>query len=104
MDKLVTQGWLAYQRKSTPGDKTDEIARGLSATFVDLDAYLAETAITVRELLNLQPGDILQTPKTVSGEIILQVHGENQFAGVMGRHKDNVAIKITRRAEVEEPL
>ncbi len=104
MDKLVTQGWLAYQRQSAQDDKTEAIARGLGATFVDLDAYLAETTITVRELLTLQPGDILQTCKPLDGEVILQVHGENQFAGAIGQHKDNLAVKITRRAEVEEPL
>jgi flagellar motor switch protein FliM len=104
MDKLVTQGWLAYQRQTAPDDKTEAIARGLGATSVDLDAYLAETTITVRELLTLQPGDILQTPKPVTGEVVVQVHNENQFAGTIGRHKDNVAVKITRRAEVEEPL
>ena len=104
MGKLVTRGWLAYQRQSAPDDRAQEIARGLGATPVQVDAYLAETTITVRELLTLQPGDILQTPKPTTGEVILQVHGENQFAGTIGRHKDNMAVKITRRAEVEEPL
>ncbi len=104
MDKLVTQGWLAYQRQTASDDKTEDIARGLGVTHVDIDAYLAETTITVRELLTLQPGDILQTPKLVDSDVILQIHGENQFAGRIGRHKDNLAVKITRRAEVEEPL
>jgi flagellar motor switch protein FliM len=104
MGRLVTQGWLAYQRQGEVDDKSEDIARGIGATSVNLDAYLAETTITVDDLLNLQPGDILQTPKEVDGEVVLQVHGENQFAGVIGRHKDNLAVKITRRAEVEEPL
>jgi flagellar motor switch protein FliM len=104
MGKLLSQGWLAYQRQSSPEDKSEEIARGLGATFVSLVAYLAETSITVNELLTLQPGDIIQTTKPVDSEIILQVEGENKFAGKIGRHKENLAAKITRRAEVEEPL
>jgi flagellar motor switch protein FliM len=32
------------------------------------------------------------------------VQGRNKFAGELGRHKDNLAVKITRRAEIEEPL
>lgn len=104
MDKLVTQGWLAYQRRSAAEDKTEDIARGIAATHVNLAAYLAETAITMRELLSLHPGDIIQTPKTVNGDFVLQVEGENKFVGKLGRHKENLAIKITRRAEVEEPL
>ncbi len=104
MSKLVTQGWLAYQRQAVRDDKSTEIASGLSVTHVDVDAYLAETTITVDELLALQAGDIIQTPKLVGDEMILQVESENQFAGLLGRHTDALAIKITRRAEVEEPL
>jgi len=104
MGKLLSQGWLAYQRRTPAEDKTDDIARGLGATYVDLSAYLAETSITLGELLTLQPGDILQTTKSVGSEIIMQVEGRNKFAGAIGRHKDNVAAKITRLAEVEEPL
>ncbi len=104
MDKLASQGWLAYQRRSKPEDKAQIIGRNIGATRVSLGAFLAETTITVRELLGLQPGDIIQTAKPVGGDMVVQVRGENMFAGKIGRHKDNRAVKITRRAEVEEPL
>lgn len=104
MDKLVTQGWLAYQRRSGVDDKSETIGRELGATEVGIQAYLGETTMTVSELLALQPGDILQTKKPVRGETILQVEGKNKFAGKLGLHKDHLAVRITRRAEVEEPL
>lgn len=104
MDKLLSQGWLAYQRRVQAEDRSADIARALGATEVGVVAYLAQTSITVGELLGLQPGDILQTGKDVRGEMVLQVEGKNKFAGRLGRHKDHVAIKVTRLAEVEEPL
>lgn len=104
MDKLLSQGWLAYQRRSAAEDRAEEIARGIGVTQVTLSAYLAQTTITVRDLLTLQPGDILQTPKGVNDDLIIQVEGRNKFAGKIGRVKDRYAIKITRLAEVEEPL
>ena len=104
MSKLLSQGWLAYQRQSAVEDKSEDIARGLGATRVTVVAYLAETTITLGELLTLQPDDIIQTAKPANGEIILQVEGENKFAGKIGQHKDNLAARITRMAEVEEPL
>ena len=102
--KLVAQGWLAYQRRTTIEDKSEEIGRGIGATKVDMVGYLAETTITMRELLTLQPGDIIQTTKPKDVEVIIVVGGKNKFAGKIGRHKDNVAIKVTRFAEVEEGL
>lgn len=104
MGKLLSQGWLAYQRRAAVEDNSEDIARAISATPVNVTAYLAETTITFGELMTLAPGDIIQTVKPKDGEIILQVEGENKFAGKIGRHKDNLAARITRRAEVEEPL
>lgn len=104
MDKLLSQGWLAYQRRTAAEDRSEDMALGIGATKVEMIAYLAETSMTVAELLTLQPGDILQTTKSRDDEIILQVRGENKFAGTLGRHKDSLAIKITRQAEVEEAL
>ena len=104
MDRLVTQGWLAYQRRSKPESRSQTIARELGATSVGVAAYLGETHITLGELFTLQTGDILQTTKPTTADVVLQVGGQNKFAGKIGRHKDNLAIKITRRAEVEEPL
>ena len=102
--KLLSQGWLAYQRRAPIEDKSSALARSLGATHVEVVAYLGQTSITMGDLLGLQPGDIVPTLKPQGSELILQVEGKNKFAGVLGRHKDNLAIKITRRAEVEEPL
>lgn len=104
MGKLLSQGWLAYQRRQAHEDKSDDIARAIGATEVAVAAYLAETTITLGDLLTLQPGDILETTKTSDAEMILRVEGQNKFAGKLGRHNENRAVRITRQAEVEEPL
>ena len=104
MAELASQGWPAYQRRTAVEDKAPQIGQLLGKAAVDLTAYLAETTITVRELVNLQPGDILQTPKPANSDLILQVRGRNKFAGQMGRHKDQRAFKITRNASDDERL
>jgi len=104
MGKLLSQGWLAYQRRTPAEDKSEDLARGIGATYVDLVAFLAETTITIDELLTLQPGDIIQTGKAVTGDMVMQIAGRNKFAGKLGKHRDSLALRISRRAEVEEPL
>jgi flagellar motor switch protein FliM len=69
-----------------------------------LQAFLAETTITVSDLLSLQPGDIIPTDKPANAELILQAEGRNKFAGRLGRHKEFRALKISRLAEEEERL
>ena len=104
MDKLLSQGWLAYQRRVQAEDRSADIARALSATELEVVGFLGETTMTVGELMELQVGDILQTVKPVDAEIVLQVEGRNKFAGRLGKYKDHVAIRVSRLAEVEEPL
>ena len=104
MAKLATQGWLAYQRRATAEDKAAQIGSLLNKAPLELTVFVAQTTMTVRDLVTLQPGDILQTPKLANAELILQVRGKNKFAGLMGRHKDRYAFKITRPAREDESL
>ncbi len=104
MGKLLSQGWLAYQRRTPAENKTEEIARAIGATKVEVISYLAETTITIQDLMTLHPGDIIQTEKPMDSEMIVRVEGENKFAGKLGQHRQNKAIRITRQAEVEETL
>jgi len=102
--KLGTQSWLAYQRRPSSDDQMKRMATRLRTAAVSLRAFLGETTITVHELLNLQPGDIIRTDKPVNGEVLVQIEGRNKFAGRVGRFKGNRAVRITRKAELNERL
>ena len=104
MTKLAAQGWAAYQRRSMAEDRTGDIAHRLSGAQVELQAYLAETRITVRDLLGLQPGDVIQTTKPVNEGLIVRVEGRNKFRACVGRHKENRAVRITGSATEEDRL
>jgi flagellar motor switch protein FliM len=104
MSKLATQGWLAYRRRQSVEDKSTHIRRSLDPARLEVTAYLAEAAMTVRELLSLQPGDIIQTGKPAKEDVLIRIEGRNKFAGVLGRHKEGRAIKIARKVEAGDRL
>ena len=104
MNTLAAQGWLAYQRRAASDDSTADIASTISRAEIELQAYLAETTITVRDLLGLQPGDIIQTTKPANAPITLQVENRNKFLATLGQHKDNRAAKIIGDATDKEKL
>jgi len=104
MSKLATQGWLAYQRRAATESCAEDIYDSLADARVNVTVYLGETDISVKDLLALQLGDIIQTRKPADDELVLQVEGKNKFAGRMGKLKDNRALRITRRAEIGERL
>lgn len=104
ISKLATQGWLSYTRGAAATEQVRRVSKTLSRAEVDLQAFLGESKITVSELLNLAPGDILKLDKLVNREFILRVRGQNKFAGRLGKLRGHRALQITRAALSEESL
>ena len=67
---------------------------------VELRAKLLETELTLRELMELQPGDII--PVEMPENLLVFVEDLPTFHAKMGRAKDNVALKITDKLKRPE--
>jgi flagellar motor switch protein FliM len=97
--KLSNQSWLNYRKRASAGDSATLVNRRVTKAAVGMRAFLAYTRITVKELADLAPGDILTTERPANSEMIVQVEGINKFAARLGQHKGKKALKITRRLE-----
>jgi len=104
LDKLATQSWLSYRKKDSVVNQRDRVYNNLRTAPVELRAFLAETRISMKDLLAMDVGDIIQTEKLASSEVLIQIEGRNKFAGRMGQYRDKRAVTITRYADTEERL
>jgi len=102
--KLATQSWLAYSRGASTTDQVRCVTRNLRHAAVELRAYLGQAKIRLGELLTLAPGDLIKLDKLVHRDFIVQVRGQNKFAGRVGQIRSYRALQITRRAEPDELL
>ena len=96
MSRLATQGWLAYQRKAASDEQRDRIIDQVRTAEVQTRVFLAETTITVNDLVQLQLGDIIQTAKPADAELVMQVRDKPKFAGRLYQHKGVRALRVTR--------
>ena len=64
---------------------------------VELTAHLAETTMTHEELLDLQVGDIITTPRPATEPVLVTVEGIPKFHGRVGRHQGHLAVRIEER-------
>jgi flagellar motor switch protein FliM len=64
---------------------------------VELEATLLETEVTVGELLNMQPGDII--PIDLPTTITARVEGVPLFAAQIGVSRGNAALKVVERIQ-----
>ena len=100
--KLGTQSWLAYSHKNSSSAEEAGVTRNLKHTEVELRSFLGRTQITVAELLSLAPGDIIKLNKLVGQDLIVQVEGQNKFAGRLGRMRDNRALQVSRQSTPDD--
>jgi flagellar motor switch protein FliM len=68
---------------------------------VELSTHLGETAITIGQLLNLKPGDILNCDFT--GKVLVRVEDVPMFRGSFGVSRGHQAIKLEEKIRRNNP-
>jgi flagellar motor switch protein FliM len=97
MEKLVARSWLGYASKASGEEnQSPKLSHNIQQADVLLKAFLAETTITMNDLLNLREGDILQTPRRADSELPIYVEDSLKFAATVGKCRGQKAIRITR--------
>jgi len=94
--KLNVQHFSALAAANREGDRSATIQKHLGETPLAATALLGEAKLTLRELLNLEPGDVLRTSIPVGGEVAVMLGGRPRFWGTPGISRGKVSVKITR--------
>jgi flagellar motor switch protein FliM len=95
MSKLAAQNWFSYQRKDAGDDHLRKLTTNVTNATVEVRALLAQTTITMKELLSLRVGDLITTEKPAAQDLLILVEGRNKFQGQVGKLRENKAVRIT---------
>lgn len=88
--ELASQNWLTVSAKRSTPETKRQIGEVLQTTNMTLRAFLGRTVITLRELLDLQVGDVLLLDQKISEALAIEVNGAKLLsgnAGVVGRSR-----------------
>jgi flagellar motor switch protein FliM len=96
MGVLAAQNWFSYQRKGGQEDHVKKLTRNVSNAKVEMRAFLAQTTITMSDLLALQVGDVITTDKHLERDVLIQIEGKNKFFGKIGQYRGARAVSVTR--------
>lgn len=97
MSRLVTHLWDegAAAGSLEAGDGESELLRsGLNEVPVELSVQLRESTITPRELLALQPGDVLRLEHPTDEPVHGRVAGSDVLRGHLGRRRRRLALQV----------
>ncbi len=102
MDELSAQSWFNVARAHANAETEARVGRGLSRAGLQVTGMLAETTITLDDLMNMSVGDVLATEKPASMPVVLSVEGEKKFIAEVGQYKGARALRVMRAIKVED--
>lgn len=106
LDSVITnlsgESWMSAQSTSTK-ETRGVLEHEIKMLTLPLSVVVGQTNLTIRDLLQLQRGDILCLDKRKDSDLIVQIGSKTKMAaktGLIGRRK---AIEITKIIEKEVP-
>lgn len=80
---------------------THSILKTIESTTVTAYCVLAETSLTLQQIVELEPGDVLMTNTPITGELKVIVGGKDRATGRPGISNGRKAVRITHIIEPE---
>ena len=99
--KLSSDTWSAYTKRTTDARQALNLQAGTSKAAVELNVRLAETTLSMRELMNLSIGDVIMTETDKNQGLQVLVEGRPMFTASPGVLKGHKAIQV--RQTIQRP-
>ncbi len=87
-----------YPAAATAAVAPPQVKGPLAHATVKVSAVLAETTITLRELLNIEAGDVIETAHPASEPVTLLIEGKPKFAGKAATWRNRWSVEVTEAA------
>ncbi|KMQ50613.1 Flagellar motor switch protein FliM [Chitinispirillum alkaliphilum] len=102
LNNLSGENWMSSQSSSTDETRV-MMEQEINDIELTLSTVIGKTTLKIRDLLQLQRGDVLCLNKSKDSDLLVQIEGKTKMAakaGVIGRKK---AAKITKILQEEVP-
>lgn len=96
MDELSAQSWFSSARTQRAPQIEERIGRVLERATIEITGLLANTTITLSDLLSMSVGDMIVTEKPATEPVLVAVEGEPKFRAQLGKHREHLALRILR--------
>ncbi len=102
MGEFTGHNWSMYRRDGDNQQSRQKLISRISGTTAELRANLAETTITLQELMNLKVGDMLTTERKSDSQLVVTINGKSKFRGKPGIFRGHKAVSLTRTVSPQE--
>jgi len=93
--KLSAQNWIDANKKMIDDNDRSDNAKRIKPVMTDVKAVLAETSISIRELIDMEVGDVLRCDHLAHSDIDIIIGDQTKFRGRPGQFGKKIAVKIS---------
>jgi flagellar motor switch protein FliM len=102
VSKLSTKFWFSIIEKETTEETKHNIENKIELTQVPVKAVLGKTTLSVNDLIEIQPGDVILLDTNINGDLEILVGDILKFYAKPGVKKNKVAVKVTEVVKRED--
>lgn len=100
--KLVMKTWYSDANPDKASGERAGLEEQIAGVSLNLQAVFNNTTASVRDLLNIKVGDVIQLDHSINKPITVQVEHLSKFRGVVGIQDSNYAVRITEILKEED--
>ena len=104
VEKLSNQTWAAYKKGKRNQEHRRKLVHQIDRARLTARGLLADTTITLKELRELQVGDVILTDKPANAPLTLEIEGRRKYIGHIGQFKGNRAFKVKRPLQPKDRI
>src|SRR5579872_2153258 len=71
-----------------------QLARNVERAPVDVEVELGKTTVSLRDLVALQPGDVIMFDKPTDAALVARINERDKFHVYPGVHKDRISVQV----------
>ncbi len=94
LNRLSSQFWFASSKKSFTPDDINTLKDRLKEAMIPVDVELGKTEISIRDMLNLEIGDVIKLEQTLKKPLVVKVGKEEKYYGYPGISQNKLAIQL----------
>lgn len=102
LPKLSARNWFTVLRREAARTEELTVLERLGSVELELVAMLGKAELTVRDILRLEPGDVIQLESRVNDSIEVKVGGRSKFRAKPGRTGSRLCFKVMEVIKEDE--
>ncbi|MCA8961381.1 MAG: flagellar motor switch protein FliM [Planctomycetes bacterium] len=103
MPEFSQSNWFSSSKSRHETHGREQILSNIFNSTMEISAILAETPLSLKDILALRPGDIIDTGVASRLPVVLSIQGRKKYRGVPGMHNGKKVVRITGEVSPADP-